>query len=139
MEQEKALSKFQQTNKLEGLGNGQFYIHKIEDAVEVVSLPHQKREFYKIALAVKSTGILSYADKDIYINDNALVFSNPLIPYSWTNHSGKETGYFCCFTEDFVGNKMKVDILSRSPLFGIRGNHVLFPPEASMNFLKDEK
>jgi AraC-like DNA-binding protein len=71
----------------------------------------------------------------IHIKDNAISFSNPMIPYSWESLSDRQTGYFCMFTEDFVNNQLKTESLSASPLFRVNGNPVLFPDQKSMAFL----
>src|SRR5437016_11207699 len=63
-------------------------------------VPYNRRDFYKISLII-GTGTLYYADKGIDINKPALMFSNPLIPYSWEARSVKQEGYFCLFTEQF--------------------------------------
>jgi AraC-like DNA-binding protein len=115
---------------------GQFNVYKIEDEFdECISLPPNRRDFYKISLVVECEGVLSYADKVIHIKDNAISFSNPMIPYSWESLSDRQTGYFCMFTEDFVNNQLKTESLSASPLFRVNGNPVLFPDQKSMAFL----
>jgi len=102
-----------------------FYVYRIEDFAATVTLPDSHRSFYKITLAWQSKGVLSYANKDVLINDNVLVFANPMIPYSWKRSSGVEKGYFCLFTEDFFGARLNGTSLAKSPLFKVSGNHVL--------------
>src|ERR1700735_4594783 len=124
MQKQETVADFFRRNGRDLPSHAPFHVYDIEHFAENVTLPHSHRTFYKITLAIESKGILSYADKDIVIHDNVLVFANPMIPYSWERHSGIERGYFCLFTEDFLGNQMNGDSLSKSPLFKINGNHV---------------
>jgi AraC family transcriptional activator of pobA len=81
---------------------GHFNIFRIED----LELPQQKplsynrRDFFKISL-VKGRSNIHYADQSMDIDGDVLVFTNPLIPYSWERISSEHTGYICVFTEAF--------------------------------------
>lgn len=114
---------------------GQFRVYRIEEFNGAVSSPHTRRDFYKITLTTRADGILSYANQDIRIHDTALIFSNPLIPYSWERFSGSETGFFCLFTEEFVTRNFKTDSVAGSPLFRTGGHPVVFPDPATVRFL----
>ena len=61
---------------------------------------YNRRDFYKVSLII-GTGRIHYANKSIEIDRNALLFSNPFIPYSWEAISEKQEGYFCLFTQEF--------------------------------------
>jgi AraC family transcriptional activator of pobA len=98
--------------------------------------PVYRRDFYKISMISGGTGILSYADKFIRIDSPCIAFLNPLIPYSWEPTSIQQEGYFCLFTEDFVLPALKNESLSGSTLFKAGGDHVFFPPDESIEFLK---
>lgn len=87
--------------------------------------PYSRRDFYKVSLII-GTGKLHYADKWIAIDRPALLFSNPLIPYSWETNSEEQEGWFCLFTEAFISSNERKDILQDSPLFRIGGNPVFF-------------
>ena len=115
---------------------GQFNIFPIKDADHFVSSPHNRRDFYKMSLITNAHGILSHADRSILIKGPALVFSNPMIPYYWERLSGSEEGYFCLFTEEFVDHHFKDSSLSKSPLFKVGGNPVLFPAPPTVDFLQ---
>src|ERR1700760_3010051 len=106
MEQKETINDFHRRHGREVPAGGSFYVYRTEDFAKTVTLPDSYRSFYKITLAWQSKGVLSYADKDILVNDDVLFFGNPMIPYSWTRSSGTETGYFCLFTEEFFGNKL---------------------------------
>ena len=105
---------------------GQFNVYRIEDFNRATSFPHNRKDFYKITLTTSAQGVLSYADKAIVINDHALIFSNPMIPYSWEGATGTETGFVCLFTEDFI---------SSSVLFKPGSHPVLVPDSKTMSFL----
>src|SRR5213083_2168300 len=72
-----------------------FNLYSREDFCNRV-IPYNRRDFYKISLII-GTGKLYYADKSIDINHNALLFSSPIIPYSWEAVSEKQEGYFFLF------------------------------------------
>lgn len=116
---------------------GQFNVYRVEEFHNTITLPENRRDFYKICLLTGGEGIFSYGDKVIRIKDNALTFTNPMIPYSWEKITGGETGYFCLFTEEFINSNLKTDSLSRSPLFKIGGNNVLLPDQNAMAFLSN--
>jgi AraC-like DNA-binding protein len=107
---------------------GQFNVFRIEDFNRAASFPYNRKDFYKITLVTSANGVLSYADKAITIHDHTLIFSNPMIPYSWEGVSGNETGYVCLFTEAF---------LAGTPLFKPGGNPVLVPDASTISFLID--
>jgi len=97
-------------------------------------MPYNRRDFYKISLII-GTGNLYYADKEIKIDRNALLFSNPIIPYSWETISVKQEGYFCLFTEAFIDAHDRNGILRNSPLFKIGGSPVFFVTDEQVSFL----
>ncbi|HTI09039.1 MAG TPA: helix-turn-helix transcriptional regulator [Puia sp.] len=114
-----------------------FNVFKIEEYSPEISIPFNRRDFYKITLVIEGQGTLIYSDKVIPIKDIAMVFTNPMIPYSYETVTGGEKGYFCLFPEGFINNQLKTDSLSRSPLFKAGGNPVLFPNEASMLIIRN--
>ena len=60
-----------------------------------------RKQFYKISL-VSGCNTYHYADKSVRIEKNALIFSNPLVPYHWELHEEEQHGIFCLFTEAFL-------------------------------------
>lgn len=63
-------------------------------------MPYSRKDFYKISL-VKGRNRVHYAAKTVEIEDNALLFANPNIPYSWEAVGEQQSGFFCIFTESF--------------------------------------
>lgn len=96
--------------------------------------PYSRRDFYKVSLII-GEGILHYADKWIAIDRPAILFSNPVVPYSWEASSEKQEGWFCLFTEAFVNANERKDGLQDSPLFKIGGNPVFFIDEVQQEEL----
>ena len=134
MEQKESLQAFISRNNLKGFFEKEFHAYRIEEFNAIKTSSHRRRDFYKVSLVTKSDGILHYADRSIRIQNNALTFSNPLIPYSWERLSGTETGFFCLFTEDFINNHLKAGNLALSPLFKVGGTPVLIPDENKAHF-----
>jgi len=96
--------------------------------------PYSRRDFYKVSLII-GKGKIYYADKWIQIDRPALLFSNPVVPYSWEAESEEQSGWYCLFTEDFIQHSERVSNLRDSPLFSIGGNPIFFPDEVQLNEL----
>lgn len=81
---------------------GHFNIFKVEDLLlpQYKQPSYNRRSFFKISL-VKGHSKIHYADQVIEVKGNALVFTNPMIPYSWERISPEQKGYVCIFTEAF--------------------------------------
>ncbi|RXK46560.1 helix-turn-helix domain-containing protein [Aquirufa rosea] len=62
--------------------------------------PYRRRDFYKITL-VKGQGRIHYANKMVEVNKQAVIFSNPMIPYKWESLENLSSGYFCIFNQGF--------------------------------------
>lgn len=93
---------------------------------------YNRRDFYKVSLILTGGGELYYANRNIKFNQPALIFTNPMVPYSWAdNPEGNEiTGYFCVFTEDFLQEGARMESLKESCLFRPNGDPVyLLDPE----------
>jgi AraC family transcriptional regulator, transcriptional activator of pobA len=94
-------------------------------------LASNRRDYYKISLII-GRGVLHYPDKTIVIDRDALLFSNPLVPYSWEAKSENQSGYFCVFSEEFL---LSNGSLKKSPLFKIGAVPVLFVEPSVKSFL----
>jgi len=64
-------------------------------------MPYDRRTYYKISL-IKGNNKVEYADKTIIIEDAAILFASPKIPYNYTNLDREQSGHFCVFTKDFL-------------------------------------
>jgi hypothetical protein len=64
-------------------------------------MPYNRRTYYKISL-IKGKNKVEYANKTIQIEDCAILFASPKIPYNYTNLCTEQVGHFCVFTKDFL-------------------------------------
>ncbi|GAA0558802.1 helix-turn-helix domain-containing protein [Chitinophaga japonensis] len=78
--------------------------------------PYGRRDFYKVSL-ILGTGRLHYADRRIALDQPALLFSNPVVPYSWEAVSAEQKGWCCLFTDAFLHPAERQESLQDSPLF----------------------
>lgn len=99
-----------------------FNVFKLEQdiAENAKPIPYKRRDYYKITLLIGESKI-EYADKTIVLKKQALIFSNPLIPYRWQQGEKTRKGFFCVFDQSFFhqyGN------LGQYSVFQPNGNHV---------------
>jgi AraC-like DNA-binding protein len=87
-----------------------------------------RRDYYKISLLTGSSRY-NYATRGVLIDRPALVFSNPLIPYSWEPVSAEQGGYLCMFTEEFLIVNDRAASLQESPLFRLGSDPVYLVDE----------
>lgn len=108
---------------------GHFNVFKVEP-VELGGIrpsPYKRRDYYKVTLAIGDSD-MEYADKVLRVKKQALVFSNPMIPYRWTHLENIESGYFCIFNQAFFHQ------------FGVLGQYAVFQPGGMPVFeLTDEQ
>lgn len=86
-------------------GMGHFNVFRTEEFIgkHAGPVPYSRKDYFKISLLVGKNR-LSYADKVVDVEKQALVFSNPLIPYKYESLSDEQTGLFCIFTEAFFSH-----------------------------------
>jgi len=88
----------------EGVKNdsGHFNVFRLEPFVgdKAKPVPYKRRDFYKITL-MEGESRIHYADKVIDVKKQALVFSNPMIPYWWEHTETIRSGCFCVFNSTF--------------------------------------
>lgn len=75
-------------------------------------MPYARKAYYKISL-IRGKNRAEYADKVIDIEENALLFATPKIPYRWVPQNADQQGFFCIFTPDFLSK----NILDDLPIF----------------------
>jgi AraC-like DNA-binding protein len=79
-------------------------------------MPYSRRAYYKISW-LRGKSRAEYADKTIEIENNALLFATPRIPYHWIPTDADQTGMFCIFTADFLMPRKSGIVLEDLPLF----------------------
>ena len=77
---------------------------------------YDRRSYFKISL-IHGKNKAEYADKEIQIEDKALLFASPKIPYHYVPQDKNQSGYFCVFTENFLSKDKSGIILDNLPLF----------------------
>lgn len=104
-------------------GIGHFNVFKLDDFVGSICkpFPYTRKDFYKISLIIGKNKV-HYADKISVIEDQALFFANPQIPYNWEQVDENQTGFFCIFTDAFFS---QYGNLKEYPLFQPGGNPIV--------------
>ena len=110
------------------VATGQFNVFAREQFA-MRRLAYGRRDYYKISL-ITGRSRYNYATRGVLIERPALVFSNPLIPYSWEPISEEQGGYVCLFTEEFLVVNDRAASLQESPLFRLGSDPVYFVEEA---------
>lgn len=80
------------------------------------AMPYNRRAYYKISL-ICGRNRAEYADKVIDIERNALLFATPKVPYNYVPQDDEQSGYFCIFTETFLGQSATGFVLDELPIF----------------------
>lgn len=88
-------------------------------------MPYNRRSYYKISL-IRAACTAEYADKVIEIEQNALLFATPRVPYNYTPKGSNEHGYFCIFTGEFMVQTKSGVVLDELPIFKA-GGYPIFP------------
>lgn len=92
-------------------------------------MPYNRRTYYKISL-VNGRNRVEYADSVVDIDEFALIFSTPKVPYRYYPQDSNQKGYFCVFTGDFVSKSKTAVQIDKLPIFS---------PATDFVFQLDEK
>lgn len=101
---------------------GHFNVFNLEPPSDMQpkSLPYRRRDYFKVMLMLGENEIL-YADRIIKVEKQALVFSNPFIPYQCADLTRIEGGFFCIFNQHFFH---QYGDLNQYSVFQPKGEHV---------------
>ena len=115
---------------------GHFNIFNVEELFQRLrakqgkhEMPYDRRAYYKISL-ISGRNRAEYADKVIDIEQHALLFATPRVPYHWVPQDMEQAGHFCVFTPDFLLPAKSGVVLDELPLFQAGGNPVFQVSEA---------
>lgn len=97
-------------------------------------IPFDRRDYYKIWI-VTARGKICYANETIIIDRPALIFSNPMVPYTYESSVKEQPVWLCFFTDSFIRENDRLESLQHSTLFKAGGNHVFFLDEKQLGFL----
>src|ERR1700754_3060402 len=116
-------------------GMGHFNVFRLQDFVgkHARSVPYSRKDYFKITLLIGKNQ-LCYADKIIDIEGQALVFSNPFIPYKWEAGSDEQAGFFCIFTDTFFS---QFGNIKEYPVFQPGGMPVFFLTDEQLPAVKN--
>jgi AraC family transcriptional activator of pobA len=64
-------------------------------------MEYKRRVYYKISLIIGRNRV-EYADKVIDVEERALLFATPKVPYRFTPLNEDQAGHFCIFTHEFL-------------------------------------
>ena len=99
---------------------GHFNVFKIDELHAQLkkkpAMPYNRRAYYKISM-ISGRNKAEYADKEINIEKNALLFATPKIPYNYVPQDDNQFGYFCIFTHDFLIQSKSGVVLDDLPIF----------------------
>jgi AraC family transcriptional activator of pobA len=108
---------------------GHFNVFNVGDLFrhhrEKPAMPYDRRAYYKISL-IRGRSRAEYADKVLEIEQNALLFATPKVPYHWLPEDQEQDGYFCVFTDEFLLPAKSGVRLDELPLFQ-PGGYPVFP------------
>jgi AraC family transcriptional regulator, transcriptional activator of pobA len=99
---------------------GHFNVFAIDDFIRKLReknlMLYNRRAYYKISLIIGKNRA-EYADKVIDIEQNALLFATPLIPYHYVPQDTNQSGYFCVFTPEFIHKSKTGTSIDELPIF----------------------
>ena len=87
------------------------------------AMPYNRRSYYKVSLIIGENRV-EYADKVIDIQDSAILFATPKIPYRYVPLSEKQSGHFCVFTPEFLVKSKTGFNIEKLPVFQPQSNFV---------------
>ena len=99
---------------------GHFNVFNMEELLashkDKAVMPYDRRAYYKISL-INGRNRAEYSDKIIEIENNALLFATPKVPYNWIPKDMNQLGYLCFFTDEFLVSTKSGIKLDDLPIF----------------------
>lgn len=99
---------------------GHFNVFEIDDFIKKLReknlMLYNRRAYYKISLIIGKNRA-EYADKVIDIEQNALLFATPQIPYHYVPQDPNQSGNFCVFTPEFIHKSKTGMAIDELPIF----------------------
>ncbi len=99
---------------------GHFNVFNVADLMrdrrEKPPMAFDRRAFYKISL-IRGRSRVEYADQAMDVEQSALWFATPRVPYRWLPYDLAQTGYFCIFTDEFLRPAQGGLVLDELPVF----------------------
>lgn len=86
-------------------------------------MSYNRRLYYKISL-IKGKNRVEYADRVVNIEDYAILFATPRVPYRYVPLDNTEEGHFCVFTSEFMPKSKTAFELENLPIFAPQSDFV---------------
>lgn len=106
---------------------GHFNVFDIKELYKACNakptMPYNRRTYYKISL-IKGRNKVEYADKVIDIEEYAILFATPKIPYKYTPLDNNQSGHFCVFTKDFITKSNSGMLIDDIPIFNSNSDFI---------------
>lgn len=103
---------------------GHFNVFNIKELYDRLKekpvMTYDRRAYFKISL-IRGKNKVEYADRIITIDQQALLFATPKIPYNYLPQDMHQSGFFCVFTSDFLSKDKSGIHLDKLPIFQIGG------------------
>lgn len=99
-------------------GLGHFNVFNIKDVYwrGKSAMPYSRKVYYKISL-IRGNNRVEYADKTVEIEDFAVLFATPKVPYRYISQGGEQDGHFCIFTKEFMAKSKSGLVIDDVPIF----------------------
>ena len=118
------LNKFLDNQSNQDIGHfNVFDIKKLNASCYKGAMPYNRRTYYKISL-IKGKNRVEYANKVVDIDNYAVLFATPKIPYRYFPLDPEQSGHFCVFTNDFLAKSKTGINIDKLPLFSPKSGFV---------------
>lgn len=113
---------------------GHFNVFRLDDFTGACAkpIPYSRKDYFKISLII-GKNLVHYADKTIEMNQPAMLFANPQIPYNWEPLEEEQSGFFCIFTDAFFNHFGNI---KEYPVFKPGGNPIFFLTDEQLKDVK---
>ena len=107
---------------------GHFNVFSIADMLcrKKGQMPYNRRTYYKISL-INGKNHIEYADKVLDIEDRAILFATPKIPYRYVPQDSNQKGHFCVFTKEFMTKSKTGLLIDDLPIFKPNSDFIFQP------------
>lgn len=113
---------------------GHFNLFRVEPpADQPRPVPYRRRDYFKIMWVEGQPGFL-YADQEVDVARQALVFSSPLIPYQCTRLESMRGGMYCIFDRHFFSGHGDIE---QYAVFRPEGHHVFELEDAQRDWVAE--
>ncbi|MGC3945429.1 MAG: helix-turn-helix transcriptional regulator [Chryseolinea sp.] len=106
---------------------GHFNVFNIADMYNTCNgkapMPYNRRNYYKISL-INGKNRVEYADKGMEVDQYAVLFATPKIPYRYQALDANQSGHFCVFTSNFITRANSGMALDELPIFSPQSDFV---------------